>query len=115
MTRDGSDGRRPGHGRAGGEGSLRVMAQDLDTPTLAAQAPQAAPMSNPVSPLLRSAIMAMAGEGPSMRNGSLPDLAQTDVFARLLKERIIFLGTAIDENVANLVCSQLLLLDAEEN
>jgi ATP-dependent Clp protease protease subunit len=52
--------------------------------------------------------------GPTMR-GSFPDMAQTDVFQRLLKERIIFLGTAIDENVANLVCSQLLLLDAEDH
>ena len=53
--------------------------------------------------------------GPEMRNGSFSDMAQTDVFQRLLKERIIFLGSAIDENVANLVCSQLLLLDAEEH
>jgi ATP-dependent Clp protease, protease subunit len=51
----------------------------------------------------------------TMRNGSYPDLAQTDVFQRLLKERIIFLGTAIDETVANLVCSQLLLLSAEDH
>jgi ATP-dependent Clp protease, protease subunit len=49
-----------------------------------------------------------------MRNG-LSDIGQTDVFQRLLKERIIFLGTAIDETVANLVCSQLLLLDAEDH
>jgi len=52
---------------------------------------------------------------PKMRIGGLSDMAQTDVFQRLLKERIIFLGTAIDENVANLVCSQLLLLDAEDH
>jgi ATP-dependent Clp protease protease subunit len=50
-----------------------------------------------------------------MRGGGLSDLANTDVFQRLLKERIIFLGTAIDETIANLVCSQLLLLDAEDN
>jgi len=52
---------------------------------------------------------------PAMRGGSISDLANTDVFQRLLKERIIFLGTAIDETIANLVCSQLLLLDAEDN
>jgi len=51
----------------------------------------------------------------TMRGGSFPDLAQTDVFQRLLKERIIFIGTAIDEMVANLVCSQLLLLSAEDH
>jgi ATP-dependent Clp protease, protease subunit len=50
-----------------------------------------------------------------MRNGSFPDLAQGDVFQRLLKERIIFVGTAIDETVANLVCSELLLLSAEDH
>jgi ATP-dependent Clp protease protease subunit len=58
--------------------------------------------------------MGPVGTGPTMRS-SFPDMAQTDVFQRLLKERIIFLGTAIDENVANLVCSQLLLLDAEDH
>ncbi|MHB8682324.1 MAG: ATP-dependent Clp protease proteolytic subunit [Acidimicrobiales bacterium] len=46
---------------------------------------------------------------------SLPDLASADVFQRLLKERIIFLGSAIDETVANMVCSQLLLLAAEDS
>ena len=48
-----------------------------------------------------------------MRTGNLPDLASADVFQRLLKERIIFLGSAIDETVANQVCAQLLLLAAE--
>jgi ATP-dependent Clp protease protease subunit len=50
-----------------------------------------------------------------MRNGNLPDLASADVFQRLLKERIIFLGSAIDETVANQVCAQLLLLAAENS
>jgi ATP-dependent Clp protease protease subunit len=45
---------------------------------------------------------------------SLSDAASAEVFQRLLKERIIFIGTAIDENVANLVCAQLLLLAAED-
>ncbi|HTT87095.1 MAG TPA: ATP-dependent Clp protease proteolytic subunit [Acidimicrobiales bacterium] len=49
-----------------------------------------------------------------MRTGNLPDLASADVFQRLLKERIIFLGSAIDETVANQVCAQLLLLAAED-
>jgi ATP-dependent Clp protease protease subunit len=48
-----------------------------------------------------------------MRTGNLPDLASADVFQRLLKERIIFLGSAIDDTVANQVCAQLLLLAAE--
>jgi ATP-dependent Clp protease protease subunit len=38
-----------------------------------------------------------------------------DIYARLLKERIIFLGAPVDDTVANLICAQLLLLDADDN
>jgi ATP-dependent Clp protease protease subunit len=38
-----------------------------------------------------------------------------DVFSRLLKERIIFLGTAIDSDVANVLVAQLLLLDSQSS
>jgi ATP-dependent Clp protease protease subunit len=37
-----------------------------------------------------------------------------DIYSRLLKENIIFLGTPIDDNVANLVIAQLLFLEAED-
>ncbi|MBS4024951.1 MAG: ATP-dependent Clp endopeptidase proteolytic subunit ClpP [Clostridia bacterium] len=37
-----------------------------------------------------------------------------DIYSRLLKDRIIFLGSAIDDQVANLVIAQLLFLEAEE-
>ncbi len=37
-----------------------------------------------------------------------------DIYSRLLKERIIFLGTAVDDYVANLVIAQLLFLESEE-
>ncbi len=37
-----------------------------------------------------------------------------DIYSRLLKERIIFLGTSIDEEVANLVIAQMLFLEAED-
>ncbi len=37
-----------------------------------------------------------------------------DIFSRLLKDRIIFLGTEVDDNVANLVCSQLIFLESED-
>lgn len=37
-----------------------------------------------------------------------------DIYSRLLKERIIFLGVAIDDNVANLIMAQMLHLEAEE-
>ena len=36
-----------------------------------------------------------------------------DIYSRLLKERIIFLGAPIDDTVANLVIAQLLFLEAE--
>ncbi len=36
-----------------------------------------------------------------------------DIYSRLLKDRIILLGTPIDDNVANLICSQLLFLESE--
>lgn len=37
-----------------------------------------------------------------------------DIYSRLLKERIIFLGTEIDDTVANLVIAQLLFLQSED-
>jgi len=37
-----------------------------------------------------------------------------DIYSRLLKERIIFLGTPIDDNVANLIMAQLLHLEGED-
>ena len=37
-----------------------------------------------------------------------------DIYSRLLKDRIIFLGTAIDDSVANTVIAQMLFLEAED-
>jgi ATP-dependent Clp protease protease subunit len=37
-----------------------------------------------------------------------------DIYSRLLKDRIIFLGTAIDDDVANLVIAQMLFLESED-
>lgn len=37
-----------------------------------------------------------------------------DIYSRLLKDRIVFVGTPIDDNVANLIIAQLLFLEAEE-
>jgi ATP-dependent Clp protease protease subunit len=36
-----------------------------------------------------------------------------DIYSRLLKDRIIILGTPIDDNVANLICAQLLFLESD--
>ncbi len=37
-----------------------------------------------------------------------------DIYSRLLKDRIVFIGTAIDDDVANLVIAQLLFLESED-
>ena len=38
-----------------------------------------------------------------------------DIYSRLLKDRIVFLGGPIDDDVANLIIAQLLFLEAEDN
>ncbi|MBN2755244.1 MAG: ATP-dependent Clp endopeptidase proteolytic subunit ClpP [Candidatus Goldbacteria bacterium] len=38
-----------------------------------------------------------------------------DIYSRLLKERIIFLGTPIDDDVANLIIAQMLFLEGEDS
>jgi ATP-dependent Clp protease, protease subunit len=38
-----------------------------------------------------------------------------DIYSRLLKERIVFLGTAIDDMVANLIIAQLLFLESDDS
>jgi len=38
----------------------------------------------------------------------------SEIYKQLLKERIIFLGTQVDQASANLICAQLLLLEAED-
>ena len=37
-----------------------------------------------------------------------------DIYSRLLKERIIFLGTPIEDSIASLIIAQLLFLEAED-
>ncbi|MBE0645632.1 MAG: ATP-dependent Clp protease proteolytic subunit, partial [Bacteroidetes bacterium] len=37
-----------------------------------------------------------------------------DIFSRLLRERIVFLGTAIDDHIASLIVAQLLFLESED-
>src|SRR5947199_4144808 len=38
-----------------------------------------------------------------------------DIYSRLLRERVIFLGTPIDDSVANLVTAQLIFLESEDS
>src|SRR6266508_3884703 len=57
-----------------------------------------------------------------MRNYLVPTVVEQtnrgerafDIYSRLLKERIIFLGTPIDDTIANLVMAQMLHLESED-
>ena len=51
-------------------------------------------------------------DGPLARSGSSDQTGE--LFQRLLRERIIFLGTQVDQTSANTVCAELLLLEAED-
>ena len=59
---------------------------------------------------------------PSIRNFIIPTVIEQthrgergwDIFSRLLKDRIIFLGTAVDDQVANIIIAQLLFLESED-
>ena len=67
-----------------------------------------------VVPTLGVATPAAVPSPVTARTGS-PGMGLDDqVFNRLLKERIIFMGTAVDDPMANAICGQLLLLAAED-
>jgi ATP-dependent Clp protease protease subunit len=51
---------------------------------------------------------------PVLRGDSLSGNLDDSVFNRLLRERIIFLGSEVSDAVANRICGQLLLLSAED-
>ncbi|MDQ3153267.1 MAG: ATP-dependent Clp protease proteolytic subunit [Actinomycetota bacterium] len=50
-----------------------------------------------------------------MRGATAGMTLNDSVFERLLRERIIVLGSQVEENIANQICAQLLLLDAEDS
>jgi ATP-dependent Clp protease protease subunit len=52
--------------------------------------------------------------GPEMRASSLGLNLNDSVYERLLRERIVFLGSQVDDPIANQICAQLLLLSAED-
>jgi ATP-dependent Clp protease, protease subunit len=52
---------------------------------------------------------------PSIVAQTSNGMPQGDVFERLLRERIVFLGSQVDDKVANEINAKLLLLDAEES
>ena len=57
--------------------------------------------------------MKIMGYVPTVIEASSRGERSFDIFSRLLRERIIFLGTEIDDEVANSIVAQLLLLDSE--
>ena len=60
------------------------------------------------SPMQNSVLVPMVVEQTSRGERAF------DIYSRLLKENIIFLGTPIDDNVANLIIAQMLFLAAED-
>jgi ATP-dependent Clp protease protease subunit len=54
------------------------------------------------------------GHGATARQNGGGSGLDDQVFNRLLKERIIFLGSAVEDSMANTICAQLLLLAAED-
>lgn len=64
----------------------------------------------------------MDKKGPEYYNQLIPYVIEQtgrgergmDIFSRLLRERIIFLGTAVDDHIASLIIAQLLFLEAED-
>jgi len=52
--------------------------------------------------------------GPQMRASALGLNLNDSVYERLLRERIVFLGSQVDDPIANQICAQLLLLSAED-
>ena len=58
--------------------------------------------------------MANASDAPRITAAGADLESAGRVFQQLLKERIVFIGSAIDQVTANLVCAQLILLEAED-
>jgi ATP-dependent Clp protease protease subunit len=59
--------------------------------------------------------MTPAASLPSIVAAGGPNEPTSDIYQRLLKERIVFIGSAIDQGTANLVCAQLILLESEDS
>ncbi len=64
-------------------------------------------MGQPVHPLIYDVIPTVIETGPRSERAF-------DIFSLLLKERIVFLGTPIDDQIANLIVAQLLYLQRED-
>ena len=65
-------------------------------------------MNRPRFPQFRSALIPMVVEQTSRGERAY------DIYSRLLRDNIIFIGTPIDDNIANVVTAQLLFLEAND-
>lgn len=70
--------------------------------------------TDPATGLVVPASLSVASSTPSGRAPGSEVGLDAQVFNRLLKERIIFLGSQVMDEVANAICAQLLLLAAED-
>jgi ATP-dependent Clp protease, protease subunit len=70
--------------------------------------------SGHLSPGAASTVDGMADVLPKFLAQTGSVVRADDIYGRLLKERIIFLGTQVDDTSANLICAQLLVLAAED-
>ncbi|MBL0174420.1 MAG: ATP-dependent Clp endopeptidase proteolytic subunit ClpP [Ignavibacteria bacterium] len=70
----------------------------------AAASPLSSPLSSPLTNQLVPIVVEQTGRGER----------SWDIFSRLLRERIVFIGTAIDDYIASLVVAQLLFLESED-
>ncbi|PRW64525.1 ATP-dependent Clp protease proteolytic subunit [Actinopolyspora mortivallis] len=59
-------------------------------------------------------VQAFDAQSPQMRTGSNGLSLNDSVYERLLRERIIVLGSQVEDSIANQICSQMLLLAAED-
>ena len=68
------------------------------------------------APSVSTSVRAMANavETPRIMAAGTNLDPSSQVFQQLLKERIVFIGSAIDQGTANQVCAQLILLEAED-
>jgi ATP-dependent Clp protease protease subunit len=103
------------------DGRARECARNRRWRTSLMKAHQEHPMTTQFDPRsLRSETQPALGSGP--RDLLVPNVIEQtprgergmDIYSRLLKERIIFIGTPIDDHVANLVVAQLLFLQSED-
>ena len=71
---------------------------------------------------MRNSNSAMSEGAPIISNMIIPTVIEQthrgergwDIFSRLLKDRIVFLGMAVDDQIANIVIAQLLFLESED-